>query len=289
MSQKARLIIVCGLPASGKTMLARRLVEERAAVRMSPDDWMISAGIDLWDTEVRASIETFQRSLAMRLLAQGRSVVIEWGTWARSERDSLRSDARELGAGVELHVFDLPVEVLWQRIRARGFEEAFGSRAPTFDELMVWEASFERPTDDEVALFDEPPDMTAVLARRGPVIRALHHVQLAMPADGEADAEQFYEEILGIPRVAKPPHLEPRGGCWFENENVKIHLGVEADFSPARKAHPALIVDDLETLHSILEHGGVEVVVDQPLSGFDRFYVSDPFGNRLEFLQPFFT
>lgn len=118
------------------------------------------------------------------------------------------------------------------------------------------------------------------------VIRELHHVLLAMPAGGEAEAEAFYSGLLDIPRVTKPEHLEARGGCWFESGNVRIHLGVEGEFRPARKAHPALIVDDLSALRGVLEEAGVEVVVDEPLPGFDRFYASDPFGNRLEFLQP---
>lgn len=117
-------------------------------------------------------------------------------------------------------------------------------------------------------------------------VRALHHVQLAMPPGGEAEAEGFYEGILGIPRVAKPEHLARRGGCWFEDEMVKVHLGVEEDFKPAGKAHPGFLVDDLDALRRSLERAAVEVVVDQPLPGFDRFYGYDPFGNRLEFLQP---
>jgi catechol 2,3-dioxygenase-like lactoylglutathione lyase family enzyme len=117
------------------------------------------------------------------------------------------------------------------------------------------------------------------------VIRRFHHILLAMPAGREAEAEAFYTGLLGIPRVVKPEHLGARGGCWFEAGEVRIHLGVEADFKPARKAHPALIVDDLAALKRTLEEAGVELVVDQPLSGFERFYASDPFGNRLEFLQ----
>ena len=117
-------------------------------------------------------------------------------------------------------------------------------------------------------------------------IIGLHHVQLALPPGREADAIAFYEGLLGIPRVAKPPHLELRGGCWFESATTRIHLGVEEDFSPARKAHPALLTDDLAALRRRLEDAGVEVVDDQPLPGFDRFYVYDPFGNRLELLSP---
>ena len=80
------------------------------------------------------------------------------------------------------------------------------------------------------------------------VIVAIDHVQLAMPEGGEAPAQEFYEGLLGLTRVPKPPHLEQRGGCWFETERVKIHLGADADFRPARKAHPALLVDDLDRL-----------------------------------------
>lgn len=112
----------------------------------------------------------------------------------------------------------------------------------------------------------------------------LHHVQLAMPPDGEDRAEAFYSGILGIPRVAKPGHLEGRGGCWFEAGELRVHLGVEEEFVPARKAHPALLVDDLDEMRRRLESAGVEVVIDQPLPGYERFYADDPFGNRIEFL-----
>ena len=77
-------------------------------------------------------------------------------------------------------------------------------------------------------------------------IRGLDHVQLAMPPGREDDARAFYQGLLGIPEVAKPPHLAARGGCWFEHGDLKVHLGIEADFSPARKAHPAFIVDDIQ-------------------------------------------
>jgi catechol 2,3-dioxygenase-like lactoylglutathione lyase family enzyme len=116
-------------------------------------------------------------------------------------------------------------------------------------------------------------------------VQGLHHVQLAMPQGMESEAEAFYSGLLGIPRVTKPPHLEARGGCWFESHDVRIHLGVDEGFSPARKAHPALLVSDLDGLRSILEDHGVEVVVDEPLPGYDRFYAEDPFGNRIEFLM----
>ena len=117
-------------------------------------------------------------------------------------------------------------------------------------------------------------------------ITGIDHVQLAMPAGGEDVAERFYAGLLGLPRVPKPPHLEARGGCWFSNGVVALHVGVEADFRPARKAHPALLVDDLPALIEHLQAGGAEVSRDQPLDGYDRCYVDDPFGNRLELMQP---
>jgi catechol 2,3-dioxygenase-like lactoylglutathione lyase family enzyme len=117
-------------------------------------------------------------------------------------------------------------------------------------------------------------------------VRAIDHVQLAMPSGREDDAVAFYEGLLGIPRVPKPPHLEARGGCWFEDGEVKLHLGVEPDFRPARKAHPALLVSDLPALVRALQAGGVVVRDDEPLEGYRRVYVDDPFGNRLELLEP---
>lgn len=117
-------------------------------------------------------------------------------------------------------------------------------------------------------------------------IVAIDHVQLAMPAGEEAVAQTFYEGLLGLPRVPKPPHLEARGGCWFESDCVKVHLGVENQFSPARKAHPALQVQDLLALVERLRAAGVTVRDDEPLEGYDRVYVDDPFGNRIELLEP---
>ena len=117
-------------------------------------------------------------------------------------------------------------------------------------------------------------------------IRRIDHVQLAMPAGREDEAVAFYEGLLGIEQVPKPPHLAVRGGCWFERGDLKIHLGVEADFRAARKAHPALLVDDLPALVERLQSAGVPLRDDEPLEGYDRVYVDDPFGNRIELLEP---
>ena len=117
------------------------------------------------------------------------------------------------------------------------------------------------------------------------MILSLHHVQLAMPAGQESEAEDFYSGLLRIPRVPKPANLERRGGCWFRSDAVEIHLGVEEPFRPARKAHPALLVEDLDGLRSALSDAGYPTSIDEPLPGFDRFYSEDPFGNRIEFLS----
>lgn len=107
-----------------------------------------------------------------------------------------------------------------------------------------------------------------------------------MPPGGEEQARAFYTGLLGLPEVPKPPHLAKRGGAWFETTELKIHLGVERDFRPARKAHPALLVDGLSGLVEALRAAGVPVVDDEPLEGYDRVYVSDPFGNRIELMEP---
>jgi len=115
---------------------------------------------------------------------------------------------------------------------------------------------------------------------------SLEHVQLAMPAGGEERARAFYRDALGIPETPKPPHLAKRGGCWFERGDLKIHLGVEADFRAARKAHPALLVEDLKRLETKLRSLGYVLRDDEPLEGYHRIYVDDPFDNRIELMEP---
>lgn len=115
---------------------------------------------------------------------------------------------------------------------------------------------------------------------------AIDHVQLAMPAGGEPAARRFYGDVLGIPEVAKPEHLAKRGGCWFELGTVRIHLGVEADFRAAKKAHPALVVDDLPALSTKLNTAGFTTKTGDYLEGYDRIDTYDPFGNRIELMQP---
>ncbi len=118
-----------------------------------------------------------------------------------------------------------------------------------------------------------------------PKIVGIEHVQLAMPAGEEDSARAFYTGLLGLPERAKPPELAARGGCWFEGPGVKVHLGVETDFRPALKAHPALLVDDLAALVEVLRGSDLTVRDDDPVDGRARCFVSDPFGNRIELMQ----
>jgi catechol 2,3-dioxygenase-like lactoylglutathione lyase family enzyme len=116
-------------------------------------------------------------------------------------------------------------------------------------------------------------------------IIALDHVQLAMPPKREAEAERFYAGLLGLERVPKPQPLAAKGGCWFRMGAVQIHLGVEQDFRPARRAHPALIVAGLEALSGKLQSSGVAVRFNEELPGVRRCFVDDPFGNLIELID----
>ena len=116
-------------------------------------------------------------------------------------------------------------------------------------------------------------------------IHTLHHIQLAIPKGGEDAARGFYQGLLGLPEVAKPPILAAKGGVWFQSGAVRVHLGVEDEFRAAKKAHPAFQVDGLAKLFAHLEAAGVAVTRDDNLPGFARGYVDDPFGNRIELLQ----
>ena len=120
----------------------------------------------------------------------------------------------------------------------------------------------------------------------GMAVLSIDHVQLAMPEGREQDARSFYCNLLGIPEVPKPPHLAKRGGCWFEKGQLKLHLGVERPFSPARKAHPALLVSEITLLTEAIAEAGFRVMNDEPLEGYVRVYVDDPFGNRIELMEP---
>ena len=118
------------------------------------------------------------------------------------------------------------------------------------------------------------------------MIRGLHHVQLAVPTGLEPELRAFYGGVLGMTEVAKPASLAGRGGAWFRSGTAELHLGVEEDFRPARKAHPGLLVADLDAVVARLAAAGQAVRWDELLPGFRRCYAVDPCGNRLELLQP---
>ena len=114
---------------------------------------------------------------------------------------------------------------------------------------------------------------------------SIHHIQLAMPVGQEVLARQFYEGILGLTEIPKPPVLARRGGVWFEGNGIHVHLGVEDKFIPAQKAHVAFEVNDAKTALKALRSAGVEVIEDDNLPDYDRGYIFDPFGNRIEILS----
>lgn len=117
-------------------------------------------------------------------------------------------------------------------------------------------------------------------------ILSIDHVQIAMPAGEEDQARAFYIEQLGFTEIPKPPDLAKRGGAWFQSGSVQLHLGVESDFRPARKAHPAFVVDDLNSLIAKVRSAGYETDTSQPpLDGYKRAHVFDPFGNRIELME----
>jgi catechol-2,3-dioxygenase len=116
------------------------------------------------------------------------------------------------------------------------------------------------------------------------MIKKIDHLQLAMPPGAEEKARLYYSDILDMSEVEKPEPLASRGGCWFQINNVILHLGVENDFTPAKKAHPAFCVEEIDDLSVKLQEKGYTVIWDKALPQINRFYTHDPFGNRIEFM-----
>jgi catechol 2,3-dioxygenase-like lactoylglutathione lyase family enzyme len=131
----------------------------------------------------------------------------------------------------------------------------------------------------------QPSGVVGEAAEPGPLV-GLHHVQLSAPRGSETLLRQFYGTVLGMTELAKPPVLAARGGAWFRSGSLELHVGIEDDFRPARKAHPGILVADLDAFAQRLEDRGVAVTWDDNFPGFRRCYVADPHGNRLELLEP---
>ena len=154
---QARLILTCGLPGAGKTVLATQLAAERPAVRLTKDDWLWALGATPWDEPTREKIETQLWYLAQEILRLGLSVVLDFGLWARVERDEMRNVARELGVGIELHYLDVPTEELWRRIETRNSEPPWDRCPISRADLDLWVSLFQAPDAAELSLFDALP------------------------------------------------------------------------------------------------------------------------------------
>jgi predicted kinase len=144
------LILICGLPGAGKTTLAKRLEQERPALRLTPDEWMTALRIDLFDESRRGAVEGLQWQVATSVLALGLDVILDWGFWSRAERDDYRLRATRLGARTELHYLGLSPEALWERVDGRNREMPPDAAHITRAHLEQYARSFEPPTDDEI-------------------------------------------------------------------------------------------------------------------------------------------
>lgn len=149
-------MLICGLPASGKSTLARELSTKIPAIRLDKDGWVTQLGGDLWDEEFRVRVEGQLWVLTQDLLARGQSVILEWGHWARVERDEKRLGARALGVGVELHYLDVPLEELVDRAERRNASGEWTAAPITRGHFESWASIFQPPDEDELLLFDEP-------------------------------------------------------------------------------------------------------------------------------------
>lgn len=149
-TERGTLVVVCGLPGAGKTTLARVMERERAGLRLAPDEWMAMLGMWIWDEAGRDRVERLQWSVGKRLLALGQTVIVEWGTWGRGERDVLREEAREVGARVELVYLTEAPEELFRRIAARGMENP----PVRWEQVVGWGERFQAPGAEEGALWD---------------------------------------------------------------------------------------------------------------------------------------
>lgn len=153
-TQRPRLIVVCGLPGSGKTTIARQIEQNTGAIRLNIDEWVAALGVDFWDDEFRHKLERRLYKHDLTLLKLGQSIILEDGTWTRDERDELRGVARKLGAAIEIHYFNVPFDELWRRLEVRNAIGASDTVPVTKKLLKECWLKFQRPDEAELKLFD---------------------------------------------------------------------------------------------------------------------------------------
>jgi len=155
-TSSTRLVLICGLPASGKSTLARQLAPRIPAIRLDKDDWVTQLGGDVWDDELRVRVEHQLWVLTQELLTQRQSVILEWGHWSRAERDEKRLGARALGVGVELHHLHAPLDELIERAERRNASGEWRASPMTRAHFESWATLFQPPDEEEILLFDKP-------------------------------------------------------------------------------------------------------------------------------------
>ena len=224
--------------------------------------------LDVWET-------TYLQVLDPQ--AQQECPVLEWvkGTVLRPLLDLLE--------GAEREVF---IDQLTRRLEEAYPRQSYGTPFPFRRIFAVGQkATLPRVVEPSEALAEDESKPGDIQGNSTARIQGLHHVQLACPAHSEETLSAFYTGVLGLPEIAKPPALAARGGCWFEVGPQQLHLGVEADFRPAKKAHPCVLVDDVDAVADVVAAAGGDVRWDQQIEGVRRFHTDDPVGNRLEIQQ----
>lgn len=149
-------IAFCGLPGAGKTTTAKQVAQETGAIRLNVDEWMAALGVDFFDDAFRHKLEAQLYEHGKNLLKMGQSIIFEDGFWTKEERDRYREVAKQLGAHIEFHYFDIPFDELWRRLEKRNAEGGFGV-SPITKELLqeCWNIRFQKPTKEELTLFDK--------------------------------------------------------------------------------------------------------------------------------------